>query len=66
MLTIWDWCSATFGKDNGSTWDASFADSSDDWVKFIFYDDKLGTMFRLVYPEFLPLEEFEMIKWRLE
>ena len=65
MVKIWDWCILTFGKANAFyTWDAGFADSSDDWVKFVFYDESLATMFKLMYPHTMSQEEFETYKWQ--
>jgi hypothetical protein len=68
MMEMWNWCETAFGPVNCFfTWDASFATSSENWVKFIFYDEKLATAFKLMYPaETMLLEDFEMIRWKLE
>jgi hypothetical protein len=66
MGAIYDYCVATFGKhDCFVTWDVSFADNTDDWVAFKFWDEKLATMLKLVYPEMLSREEFENRRWEI-
>lgn len=64
MISMWNWCTETFGKANCFyTWDGDFADDTDDWVRFRFYDESLGTMFKLMYPHVMSQEEFETFKW---
>ena len=66
MVAIYDYCVATFGKhDCFVTWDVGFADNTDDWVGFTFWDEKLATMLKLVYPEMMSREEFENRQWEI-
>ena len=60
MVEIWNFCTARFGKpDYFKTWDASFADSTDDWVAFTFWDEALAVYVKLVYPGLMTRNDFD-------
>ena len=64
MMEIWKWCEEHFGKTNCFyTWDGNFADHTDDWVAFTFWDEKLDTLVKLKFPDMMSREEFENRVW---
>lgn len=63
MMVMWKWCERNFGKpDYLTTWDGNFADDTEDWVKFTFYDEAIATWFILMFPEVMAEDQF---RWRL-
>lgn len=67
MMTIWRFCEERFGKPNCFyTWDGGFADDTDNYVAFNFWDESMATYLKLVYPELMSREEFEYACWERE
>lgn len=60
MMVIWRFCEERFGKpDYFKTWDGNFADDTDEYVAFKFWDESMATYLKLTYPELMSREEFD-------
>ena len=59
MMKIWRFCEERFGKTNYlNTWDGNFADDTDDWVAFKFWDESMATYLKLMCPDLMTRDEF--------
>ena len=60
MIKIHKFCEERFGKTNCFfTWDVNFADDTDDYCSFKFWDESMATYLKLNYPEMMSREEFD-------
>jgi hypothetical protein len=60
MIVIWKFCEERFGKTNYlNTWGGDFADDTDNYVAFKFWDEQMATYLKLTYPELMTREEFD-------
>jgi hypothetical protein len=54
------WCKEMFGKPIWLvTWDGNFANDTEDYCAFKFWDEQMATYLKLTYPELMTREEFD-------
>ena len=60
MTVIRRFCEERFGKPNCFyTWDGNFADNTNDYWAFQFWDESMATFLKLTYPDLMTREEFD-------
>jgi hypothetical protein len=60
MLKIIKFCEKQFGKTNCFyTWDINFADDTEDYCAFKFWDNSMASYLKLIYPELMTREQFD-------
>ena len=58
MYKIYDFCETNFGKSRYyENWALNFADDTDDWARFSFYNAEYAVFAKMTFPDLLLTEE---------